>query len=394
MRFWAFVSLVFLSGPLFAKNFYVVVRGSSGYYNYRHEADAYHFVKMLTEASVARSQIVMMTYDDIAFNINNPKPGFIENHVDGPNVYLPNFKPDYTGDDVNPTNFLRALENLPSTSNDNIWIYFTDHGATDLIAFPNDYLYADTLMNTLNKMFQNKKYAKMFFYLEACESGSMFSGFLSNNMNIYAVTAATPFESSYACCMDPTVGTYTGDEWSVNFLNDLNKGLLNGWSFNDQFDWTHRFTQQSTPCQYGNLSMGDLPIGTFWASNTSVKEAAYEEPFRKASTLKSSWEIGTTQEFRDSIDALFGLIIRKYELAQTLQAMKNDDDACDNSALAKINMARYKRLMAYYPTRSYLKHTRVLALLSTPQFAHISEDGIIRLLKIHNSNLRNKRFVH
>lgn len=35
-------------------------------------------------------------------------------------------------------------------------------------------------------------------YIEACESGSMFNGLLPDNLKIYATTAATPFESSYA----------------------------------------------------------------------------------------------------------------------------------------------------------------------------------------------------
>ncbi len=48
----------------------------------------------------------------------------------------------------------------------------------------------------------------------ACESGSMFDKILPNNTNIYAVTAATPFESSYACYYDEKVRTYLGDCFS------------------------------------------------------------------------------------------------------------------------------------------------------------------------------------
>jgi hypothetical protein len=39
----------------------------------------------------------------------------------------------------------------------------------------------------------------MLIYVEACESGSMFNNVLPGDISVYAVTAATPFESSWAC---------------------------------------------------------------------------------------------------------------------------------------------------------------------------------------------------
>lgn len=41
------------------------------------------------------------------------------------------------------------------------------------------------------------KYNKLVYYLETCESGSMFVN-LPTNLNIYAVSAANPTQSSYA----------------------------------------------------------------------------------------------------------------------------------------------------------------------------------------------------
>ena len=88
---------------------------------------------------------------------------------------------------------------LTSTSNDHVFIYFTDHGSTDLIAFPNEYLYSDELNAALQTMYDKQMYKELVFYLEACESGSMFSdGKLPDNINIYATTAANPDESSWA----------------------------------------------------------------------------------------------------------------------------------------------------------------------------------------------------
>jgi len=43
-----------------------------------------------------------------------------------------------------------------------------------LIAFPSKYLYATEMLAAFDDMTTRKRFEKMVFYLEACESGSMF----------------------------------------------------------------------------------------------------------------------------------------------------------------------------------------------------------------------------
>lgn len=59
-------------------------------------------------------------------------------------------------------------------------------------------------------MYEDKKYKEMIIYIEACESGSMFSGLLANNINIYTTTAANPCQSSFACYFDDKRENYLG----------------------------------------------------------------------------------------------------------------------------------------------------------------------------------------
>ena len=61
------------------------------------------------------------------------------------------------------------------------------------------------------------------FYVEACESGSMFDKLLPKNINVYATTAANSEESSYACYYDDNLQTYLGDLYSVNWMEDSDK---------------------------------------------------------------------------------------------------------------------------------------------------------------------------
>ena len=53
---------------------------------------------------------------------------------------------------------------LESTRSDNVFIFFADHGAPGLIAFPSKNLYADKLIDSFAKI--NGKYNKLVFYLE------------------------------------------------------------------------------------------------------------------------------------------------------------------------------------------------------------------------------------
>ena len=253
----------------------VLVAGSNGYYNYRHQADICHAYQLFHENGFPDSNIIVMMYDDIANSTYNPYPGVIINKVGGNNVYV-DVPKDYVGDDVTPDAFMAVLNGtsvngkkvvIPSPDND-IFVYFADHGAPGFIAFPNDELYAYQLIDTFTNMYFNNSYHSIVFYLEACESGSMFNHILSPYINIYAVTAATPDESSYACCLDKTIGTYLGDVFSVNFLENTDSfEAVAKETFISQFNIIKKETTTSQVCAYGDLTMAKLNISKYLVYN-------------------------------------------------------------------------------------------------------------------------------
>lgn len=119
---------------------------------------------------------------------------------------------------------------MKSNSKSKVFLNFADHGATGLIAFPSEYLYADDFVSAINNMYTSDMYEKMVIYIEACESGSMFDGLLPSNINVYATTAANPYESSWAayCYPDDSVNgvhinSCLGDLYSVSWMEDSDK---------------------------------------------------------------------------------------------------------------------------------------------------------------------------
>jgi len=145
---------------------------------------------------------------------------------------------------------------LESGPDDNVFIFYTDHGAVGLVAFPTGVLYAKDLNATIAKMHSQNKYKQMVIYIEACESGSMLEDILPNNINIYATTASNAKESSYACYFDAKRGTYLGDVYSVVWMEDSDAEDITKESLYQQFLVTKAKTNTSHVMQYGDLTVG------------------------------------------------------------------------------------------------------------------------------------------
>ena len=59
----------------------LLVAGSNGWFNYRHQADICHAYQIVHAHGVPDDRIIVMMYDDIAYNKENPTPGKIINQV-------------------------------------------------------------------------------------------------------------------------------------------------------------------------------------------------------------------------------------------------------------------------------------------------------------------------
>lgn len=238
----------------------VLIAGSNGYYNYRHQADISHAYTLLTKkGNFKKENVILMMYDDVAHSSQNPDPGTLINKPGGNNVYPGREAVDYRYERCTAANVLKVLNGtasgkvLGSGPDDLVFFYFADHGAPGLVAMPaGDPLYADDLLKTFSWMEQNGKFKEMAVYIEACESGSMLSN-LPANIKIYGTTAATPNESSYATYWDDDLQTYLGDEYSVAWMEDSEKNwdadIETLWG---QFMHVKKHVNHSHPQMYGD----------------------------------------------------------------------------------------------------------------------------------------------
>nr|KYP38665.1 Vacuolar-processing enzyme [Cajanus cajan] len=270
------------------KKWAILVAGSNGYGNYRHQADICHAYQILKKGGLKDENIVVFMYDDIAFDPQNPRAGVIINKPNGPNVYE-GVPKDYVGDAANAKNFYAVLSGnrsalsggsgkvVDSGPNDTIFIYYSDHGAPGLVTMPvGEYVMANDFVNVLKKKHDAKSYKKMVIYLEACESGSMFEGILPNNISIYATTASNADEDSFAYYCPhsypspPTeYTTCLGDVYSISWLEDSDKNDMTIETLQQQYETVRRRTlignvdTSSHVKQYGDRKFENDTLATY-----------------------------------------------------------------------------------------------------------------------------------
>ncbi|KAH7719919.1 Protein T28H10.3 [Aphelenchoides avenae] len=271
----------------------VLIAGSNGWYNYRHQADIAHSYHVLKAHGVAADHIITLMYDDVA---NNPYPGKLFNSPDKIDVYE-GVKIDYKGEDVTPANFIAVLQGdkaavkggngrvLESNEKDKVFVYFSDHGAVGLISFPDDILSVKQLTDALKKMHARKKYKELTFYLEACESGSMFEN-LDPSLNIYAITAANAHESSWGCyCEVEEDLPCLGDLFSVNWMQDSDKENLESETLDQQYKIVKKLTTKSHVQHFGDMGIAKEHVGEFQGDQQSFKRFTKNTSFAADSTL-------------------------------------------------------------------------------------------------------------
>jgi len=303
----------------------VIVAGSNQYYNYRHQADACHAYITLRKGGIPAENIILFAYNDIAHSSSNPFPGKIFNKPDGDDVYE-GCVIDYQGADVTPELYLAVLRGdknavaghgtervLTSSKNDLVFLNFADHGAPGLIAFPSTYLYANQLIPVLTAMQKAGKFAKLVYYLEACESGSMFVN-LPSGLNIYALTAANPTESSWGTYCPPqdkvqgkSLGTCLGDLFSVNWLENTDATDTSKQTLEQQYNVVKTLTAQSHVMQYGDLSF--------------TTEASADFVGNQHAKVESEDLVNARKSIVDSRDIKLHYLINKHSNELTINSM-------------------------------------------------------------------------
>lgn len=254
-----------------AKHWAVIMAGSKGFRNYRHQSDAFQMYQILRSRGFKKDRIILMAQDDVAFSHENPFPGKIFNIRKHINVRPETEDINYRGKNVTAENLFAILTGdseatgglpvLKSTSEDDVFFYYNDHGSQGFLCTPQGKLIsAKDFRDAVLKMKEKKMFRRFFVCIEACYSGSVAKE-LRGVKDIAIVTAASGVQSSFSHGYDDNIETFRTNEWTHNLMRFIlahpnsTVGRL--------FNYTKMLTYGSDVRFYGDKQMFGFPIKEF-----------------------------------------------------------------------------------------------------------------------------------
>merc|ERR1712113_12420 len=165
-----------------------------------------------------------------------------------------------------------------------------DHGGVGILGVPTraagGYIHAADVNKALETLQSKGGYKELLFYLEACESGSIFQSLLKAP-NAKAVTAANAKESSWGwyCAGSGTggdmvdgkaIGSCLGDEFSVRRMEDTESENVASETVGQQFTKVKNAVTKSHVQEYGVTSFDSKPIGDFEGSEGQMMSSAQD----------------------------------------------------------------------------------------------------------------------
>ena len=235
--------------------------GSNEFLNYRHQADIFTIYKQLLNRGFTKENIALYAYDDIATIKYNPFQGQVFHTIDHKiNVYPGTDAINVKGADVDDQSFYNAIINLPTTSEDYVFIYYDNHGGPGILGTPDaDEIYADKLAKSFSIALKNNLYKQCLFVIEACYSGSVAE--VITVPNFASITAANDQESSYAVTYDSEIGAYLSNEFTNHFIDLIDE--TPSITIGDLYTKLKSLTEESHACYYGDESIQSISISTF-----------------------------------------------------------------------------------------------------------------------------------
>lgn len=214
----------------------LIVATSTGWSNYRHQADALAMYQLLKEHGYTDDNIILIVADDIAGNSSNPEQGVVRVKPGGENLYtdvrIDYLLKDLTGNDLCNILVGNVTDKTPTVlkgnEGTNLFVFWSGHGTPGALCW-NETAIGVTgaqMRSALTHLHSNNGYRKLAMFVETCYSGSVLeqcTGF--PGMIFY--TAANPNESSKADVFSTDLGVWMSNRFTSTLLENLtNKSVI------------------------------------------------------------------------------------------------------------------------------------------------------------------------
>ena len=328
------------------ENFAVLMSGSKGFSNYRHQADLYSWQQLLLSRGFKKDNIISLCYNDIK--------DIPIKHTCQDNEIITDI--DYEGITTTKTNFLNILKNIEkdnitgkiwrrkthinnfaqefininnkhlnftgiSSKDINVIIVYINHGINGFLSVPNRFdedIYIDDLVEAVNSLSLHVK--NVVLIIEACFSGSfVLDGNWSNNVLVIAASGANQSSYSFGWCEH--LKTFTTDEFTYYTLDYLDRKNTENNTLRDFINYVSKNVKHShiltKPSKIFNEKIKNI-FGNYSGENfLKIREALTnsEKTNYKSSTKKLRPNINRivdTKYYRIKNDLIISNSFRKY----------------------------------------------------------------------------------
>ncbi len=222
--------------PALQDRYALLVQGSCGWENYRHQADVLNVYQMLRRGGWDDDHIILVVDDALAYNAKNVFPGEIRTCTDGEDLYG-SAVIDYSSDtlsvsDIEDIMLGRGSARLPvvldTSEGTDVLLFWSGHGCLEQFKKANGFLWrsegeiftATDFRRTLEQMYTEHRFRKMLLLLEPCFSRNM--ALQARNIpGVLAIASAGEAESSFADYHSAELKIWMSDRFSNNVVNTL-----------------------------------------------------------------------------------------------------------------------------------------------------------------------------
>ena len=221
----------------------VLVQGSMGLENYRHQADVLSMYQLLRRGGFDDDHIILIIDAAMANNINNRERGIVRATLGGPDLLggtdaakgYPAAVIDYDASTLTAADISSILLGqqssrlpvvLPKDAGQNVLFYWSGHGRTGEFSWRDaangNGFTSDMMRQTAEQMLAEGHCRKLFVVAEPCYSESVVRP-LEGIRGVLAMTGASGSEQSWADNWSPTLLVWMSDRFSQNFVSKLSE---------------------------------------------------------------------------------------------------------------------------------------------------------------------------
>lgn len=266
------------SYPTLTDQYAVLVQGSNGYINYRHQADVLNIYQSLRRGGYPDDHIILILDKDMANDPQNPERGVVRTSPNGPDLLsgttagssIGAAEIDYNSADLTAADVADILAGrksdrlpivVPQGEGHNVLFYWSGHGRSASRGGANEFCWRNTSYGNgfsadlLRQTAEQMQFRKLLVVAEPCYGECVIRA-VDGIPGVLAMSGANSQEQSWADCWNDQAKVWMCDRFSQNLVNCLSANPDT--SFRDLFLYCAQHTLGSharivNAAQFGNL---------------------------------------------------------------------------------------------------------------------------------------------